>query len=141
MVLLPPKVEGKRELPVRLAFWCLSPQVAFEEVASEAHSLLLTSGTLSPLDSFAAELGTAFPNRLEAPHAIDATRQVWAGAVSSSFAPGQLVLARAPPAQLSPAWPWPWTLTMAEGGLACTLDNSPPAHPSPNLASFATRAP
>lgn len=39
-------------------------------------SILLTSGTLSPLDSFAAELGLPFPVRLENPHVIDPS-QVW----------------------------------------------------------------
>ena len=34
-------------------------------------SILLTSGTLSPLDSFAAELALPFPVRLENPHVID----------------------------------------------------------------------
>ena len=33
-------------------------------------SLLLTSGTLSPLTSFAVELGTPFAQRLENPHVI-----------------------------------------------------------------------
>ena len=33
-------------------------------------SILLTSGTLSPLDSFAHELGLPFPIRLENPHVI-----------------------------------------------------------------------
>lgn len=36
----------------------------------QVRSILLTSGTLSPLDSFAHELGLAFPVRLENPHVV-----------------------------------------------------------------------
>lgn len=45
-------------------------------------SVLLASGTLAPLASFAAELMLPFPNRLENPHVIDTTRQVLAGVVA-----------------------------------------------------------
>ena len=43
--------------------------------------VVLTSGTLAPLNSFASELGVQFPIRMEAPHCVDVGRQVWAGAV------------------------------------------------------------
>ena len=36
--------------------------------------ILLTSGTLKPLDSFAAEFRIPFPVRLENPHVIDPTQ-------------------------------------------------------------------
>lgn len=39
-------------------------------------SLILTSGTLSPMNSFQAELGIDFPQRIENPHVID-PRQVF----------------------------------------------------------------
>ncbi len=38
-------------------------------------SVILTSGTLSPLDSFATELGSDFPIRVEAPHVINVQKQ------------------------------------------------------------------
>lgn len=41
-----------------------------------ARSVLLTSGTLSPLDSFSGELGLDFHVKLEAPHVVDINRQV-----------------------------------------------------------------
>lgn len=44
--------------------------------------VLLTSGTLSPLDSLAAELRLPFPVRLENPHVIDPKR-VWVGVITS----------------------------------------------------------
>ena len=43
-------------------------------------SVLLASGTLAPLASFAAELSLPFEQRLENPHVIDAQRQVGTGA-------------------------------------------------------------
>lgn len=42
-------------------------------------SVLLTSGTLSPLSSFADELGVPFPHRLENPHVINARAQLMVG--------------------------------------------------------------
>lgn len=46
----------------------------------QVRSILLTSGTLSPLDSFAGELGLDFPVRLENPHVISSEQ---AGAAAS----------------------------------------------------------
>ena len=40
-----------------LCFWCLSGHVAFQPLRKACRSLLLTSGTLSPLTSFVHELG------------------------------------------------------------------------------------
>jgi hypothetical protein len=45
-------------------------------LSNVARSVLLTSGTLSPLDSFSGELGLDFHVRLEAPHVVDVNRQV-----------------------------------------------------------------
>ena len=50
--------------------WCLSPSVAFKELSVLARSVILTSGTLSPLDAMASELRVPFPQRLEADHVI-----------------------------------------------------------------------
>lgn len=68
---------------VTFSLWCLNPAVAFRQVATPAHSIILTSGTLSPLDSFASELGSPFQVRLEAPHVVNMARQVWAGALGA----------------------------------------------------------
>lgn len=54
-----------------LNFWCLNPAVVFEDVREQARSVVLTSGTLSPMDSFQSELGATFPITLEANHVID----------------------------------------------------------------------
>lgn len=50
-------------------FWCLNPAVAFYYL-KECHSVILCSGTLSPMDTFQSELGTKFEHVLEANHVI-----------------------------------------------------------------------
>lgn len=67
-----------------LSFWCFDPgegMAALKTGNMNIRSILLTSGTLSPLSSFANELRTDFPVRLENPHVIDKS-QVWVGVVS-----------------------------------------------------------
>lgn len=55
-----------------LSYWCFSPGVSMRQLASmHVRSVLLTSGTLSPLDSFAHELQLPFRVTLENPHVID----------------------------------------------------------------------
>lgn len=61
---------------LQLCLWTMSPAIVFAPLAAKTHSVILTSGTLSPLESFAGELGVAFPQRLEANHVIDMGRQV-----------------------------------------------------------------
>ncbi|CDH53830.1 low quality protein: fanconi anemia group jprotein [Lichtheimia corymbifera JMRC:FSU:9682] len=73
----------------KLAFWCQNPGVSFHEIAEQVHSVVLTSGTLSPLNTFASELQTEFPIRLEANHVIDKS-QVWITSVPTG--PGQVNL-------------------------------------------------
>jgi regulator of telomere elongation helicase 1 len=54
-----------------LSFWCFSPGVAMKQIAKlGVRSLILTSGTLSPLDSFAAEMQIPFDVRLENGHVV-----------------------------------------------------------------------
>ncbi|GIL94350.1 hypothetical protein Vretimale_579 [Volvox reticuliferus] len=71
---------GADKLPApTLSYWCFIPGMAFRRLAAlRLRSFLLTSGTLSPMDSFAAELQIPFPVRLENPHVI-AANQVWVG--------------------------------------------------------------
>ncbi|KAJ9513931.1 hypothetical protein QJQ45_021052, partial [Haematococcus lacustris] len=66
-----------------LSFWCFTPGMAFRMLkALRLRSILLTSGTLSPLDSFAHELQLSFDIRLENPHIIHPS-QVWVGVMGS----------------------------------------------------------
>lgn len=70
----------------RLSFWCFNAGIIMQDLAkSGVRNFILTSGTLSPLDSFAYELALEFPKecRLENPHVID-TRQIWVGAVAKA---------------------------------------------------------
>ncbi|MCH86466.1 regulator of telomere elongation helicase 1-like, partial [Trifolium medium] len=67
--------------PRTLSWWCFNPGIALEVFAKfGVGSIILTSGTLSPLDSFAGELKLDFPIRLESPHVIG-PNQIWAGVV------------------------------------------------------------
>ncbi|CAO3590604.1 unnamed protein product [Absidia cylindrospora] len=54
----------------KLGFWCMDPAIIFQGIAEKAHSVILTSGTLTPIGTFEAELGTDFPICLEANHVI-----------------------------------------------------------------------
>ncbi|CAO3637615.1 unnamed protein product [Mucor hiemalis] len=64
----------------KLGFKCLNPGVIFKSMTESTRSVILTSGTLSPLSTFASELETEFEGRLEANHVIHKS-QVWAGAI------------------------------------------------------------
>ncbi|KAI8388666.1 uncharacterized protein BYT42DRAFT_491310 [Radiomyces spectabilis] len=73
----------------KLAFWCLNPGIIFRDISEKVHSVILTSGTLSPMDTFARELETDFPIRVEAKHVIDSS-QVWVRTLPRG--PGQVIL-------------------------------------------------
>ncbi|XP_026137780.1 Fanconi anemia group J protein isoform X3 [Carassius auratus] len=65
-----------------LSFWCLNPAVAFSDLSGSVRSIVLTSGTLSPMGSFSSELGIKFSIQLEANHVINKS-QVWVGTVGA----------------------------------------------------------
>ncbi|XP_031739564.1 Fanconi anemia group J protein-like isoform X1 [Cucumis sativus] len=67
---------------VTLSLWCLNPAVVFRDIGDLSLSVILTSGTLSPLNSFSSELGVRFGTSLEAPHVIDVESQVWPAIIS-----------------------------------------------------------
>jgi len=67
---------------ITLNFWCLNPGVAFDDLKQETRSIVLTSGTLSPMATFASELDVKFPISLEANHVID-KNQVWVGTLAN----------------------------------------------------------
>lgn len=64
---------------IKLGLWCLNPALIFQQMAKPTRSVILTSGTLSPMDSFASELGVKFDMQLESPHVVDLTKQVGEG--------------------------------------------------------------
>ena len=47
---------------------------AFSDMSRGVRSVILTSGTLAPMTSFASELGIPFPIQLEANHIISASQ-------------------------------------------------------------------
>ncbi len=51
-------------------WWCVSRQ-AFSDLSGSVRSIVLTSGTLSPMSSFSSELGIKFSIQLEANHVIN----------------------------------------------------------------------
>ncbi len=65
------------------SYWCFHPGLALRVLRAQhgVRCVILASGTLSPMDALASELGSPFPVRLENPHVIHSS-QVWAGVVS-----------------------------------------------------------
>ena len=66
---------------MKLCIWCLSPSVAFHDIHAPAHSVILASGTLAPLDALSESLNATFPQRLEAPHCANARKQLLCSAI------------------------------------------------------------
>ncbi|CAN9508127.1 unnamed protein product [Ophioblennius macclurei] len=55
-----------------LSYWCFSPGFCMQELVSQGvRSIILTSGTLSPLTSFTSEMRIKFPVSLENKHVIE----------------------------------------------------------------------
>ncbi|XP_036085024.1 regulator of telomere elongation helicase 1 isoform X6 [Rousettus aegyptiacus] len=64
-----------------LSYWCFSPGCSMRELLRQGvRTLILTSGTLAPVSSFALEMQIPFPVSLENPHVID-KHQIWVGVV------------------------------------------------------------
>ncbi|XP_025110189.1 LOW QUALITY PROTEIN: regulator of telomere elongation helicase 1-like [Pomacea canaliculata] len=65
-----------------LSYWCFSPGHSMKDLVSQGvTSIILTSGTLSPIESFTMEMQVPFNIRLENPHVIQ-KHQVWIGSLS-----------------------------------------------------------
>ncbi|XP_054836585.1 regulator of telomere elongation helicase 1 [Eublepharis macularius] len=64
-----------------LSFWCFSPGFSMHELVRQGvRTIILTSGTLSPISSFSLEMQIPFPVCLENPHVID-KHQIWVGII------------------------------------------------------------
>ncbi|CAH1774290.1 unnamed protein product [Owenia fusiformis] len=64
-----------------LSYWCFSPGHTMEDLkAHNVKSIILTSGTLAPLESFKTEMRIQFDVQLENPHVIK-QHQVYIGSV------------------------------------------------------------
>ena len=65
------KVPGNNAKGRTISYWCFAPSLAMQELANlNIRSIIVTSGTLSPLPSYSLELGLSFPHTLENPHII-----------------------------------------------------------------------
>ncbi|CAI2381893.1 unnamed protein product [Moneuplotes crassus] len=65
------EIEPRKKSNRKIGFWCFNPAVGFNKIMKlSPRSIILTSGTLNPMDEFAQELGTDFNIRLENPHVI-----------------------------------------------------------------------
>ncbi|XP_065313953.1 Fanconi anemia group J protein-like [Gordionus sp. m RMFG-2023] len=64
--------------------WCMNPAVAMSDLVPNVHSIIITSGTLSPIHSFTTELGLAFDYTYEACHVIPAER-IWIRSLGSTL--------------------------------------------------------
>ncbi|GIY04856.1 hypothetical protein CDAR_232831 [Caerostris darwini] len=73
---------SKKKKSWKLDCWCFSPELGMRDIVDHGvHSLILTSGTLSPLGPLISELGVSFPVQLENPHIIK-DNQVFVGVVT-----------------------------------------------------------
>lgn len=68
-------------------FWCLNPGITFKQIVQELKpiSIVLTSGTMSPMDSYEAELKIDFKLKLSCRHVIDPEKQVFVRVVKNSL--------------------------------------------------------
>ncbi|KAJ3323602.1 Fanconi anemia group J protein [Boothiomyces sp. JEL0866] len=67
-----------------LNFRCLNPGVIFQDIAAKCRSVILTSGTLAPLDTYESELRAKFHDSLEASHVIK-KEQIFVGLISQGL--------------------------------------------------------
>jgi len=66
-----------------LHLWCFSPGFSMQRLARlGSRSIILTSGTLSPLQATAEEIGLPFPIQLENQHIVKSS-QVWCGVLGA----------------------------------------------------------
>ena len=71
---------GKDKPQRTLCLWCFSCSVVLRELMErEVHSIIITSGTLSPIEGTVQAFGLPFPVVLENKHVIDAKKQLWGG--------------------------------------------------------------
>ncbi|CDF33567.1 unnamed protein product [Chondrus crispus] len=67
---------------MRVQVCCLNAAVCFRDISNKARAVIVTSGTLSPIDSFAGELGTRFTISKSLPHVIDVRKQLFVSVVA-----------------------------------------------------------
>ncbi|XP_063978683.1 regulator of telomere elongation helicase 1 homolog [Diachasmimorpha longicaudata] len=77
-----PKKPAQKAGGKLISYWCFSPGFGMQQLLEQGvHSIILTSGTLSPLKPFISELGIPIDVQLENPHIVTGN-QVCAGVLS-----------------------------------------------------------
>ncbi|VDO34496.1 unnamed protein product [Onchocerca flexuosa] len=80
------RLKGYREVKygyrVTINFWCMRPSVAYINAFKGCRSVILASGTLSPMDTFRTELGTPFQQEMEGNQIIP-SEQIFAAVIPS----------------------------------------------------------
>ncbi|CAL8080061.1 unnamed protein product [Orchesella dallaii] len=64
----------------KLSIICINPSIVFRGISNQAYSIMVTSGTLSPLATFSRELGIPFESPLSLGQAIS-RRRYWIGKI------------------------------------------------------------
>ena len=78
-----PKYFAEDFFDLNIKLVCLNPGIGFADLnLFKPLSIILTSGTLTPLESFETELMTKFPVKLINDHVIDTKLQVFSSANS-----------------------------------------------------------
>ena len=75
------KIAANGRFDSGISLYCMNPAIVFQALAGECRSVILTSGTLTPMDTFAAELGVDFPVVFSGGHVIDPHNQLFAVAL------------------------------------------------------------
>jgi fanconi anemia group J protein len=69
------KGNAQAKVELGLNFWCMNPAIGFADLEI-ARSVIVTSGTLSPMTSFQSELGAKFPHSLSTDHVISPSQVI-----------------------------------------------------------------
>jgi Rad3-related DNA helicase len=70
----------------KIGIWCFNPSFTFKQLLAEKpRSVIFASGTLAPLNSYACEMETSFPIRVENDHVIDKNKQVMVGLLTKDI--------------------------------------------------------
>lgn len=77
------RVANQWEHKTELNLWCLNAAVPFKELSDSARSIIVTSGTLTPLESFAGELNINFSIAKSLPHVVNVQEQVYTSVVAN----------------------------------------------------------
>eukprot|EP00178_Gracilaria_changii_P010121 TRINITY_DN294_c0_g1_i1.p1 TRINITY_DN294_c0_g1~~TRINITY_DN294_c0_g1_i1.p1 ORF type:complete len:883 (+),score=107.32 TRINITY_DN294_c0_g1_i1:6834-9482(+) len=62
---------------INISICCLNAAICFREISSKARSVIVTSGTLTPTNSFAGELDTTFSISKTLPHVVNVKNQLF----------------------------------------------------------------